>query len=556
MPRFEFTSPDGKTYVVEGPEGATKEQAFHMLQTQAAAPAKQATPAQPRAWADVPLDALKNAPASASHFLGGIYQAVRHPLDTAGNVLDLGAGALRNALPTSVSSAIDKLDTQQGAANQRRMSAKADAVGQFFKDRYGSAEGLKTTLATDPVGAAADASAVLTGGAGLARLGGRVTGAAALTNTGDALATAAKYTNPLGAVGYAAKKAAPVVGNALAAAIGGLGTQTGAESIKQAFKSGKEGGAAAQALADNMRGNVPMTDVLDAAKANLEQMGRAKSAAYREGMAQVSGDQTVLDFAGIDQALADAAKVGTFKGQAKNAKAVQVQQAIAKAVQEWKALDPAEFHTPEGLDALKQKIGGIVEEIPFEQKTAGLVGKKIYNAVKDEITRQAPVYADTMKAYSDATEQIREIERTLSLGKKAAVDTAMRKLQSLTRNNVNTNYGNRLALAQELEQQGGNALMPALSGQALSSWTPRGLGGAVAGGTAMGGYALGGAPLAAGVLALKSPRLMGEAALAAGKGAAASGQAAQGVQNALARFNLTAPELANALYQAGRLPQQ
>lgn len=37
MPIFEFTSPDGKTYEVTGPEGATEEQAFQMLQQQIAA---------------------------------------------------------------------------------------------------------------------------------------------------------------------------------------------------------------------------------------------------------------------------------------------------------------------------------------------------------------------------------------------------------------------------------------------------------------------------------------------------------------------------------------
>lgn len=34
MPVFEFTSPEGKTYEVEGPEGSTKEQAFQILQQQ------------------------------------------------------------------------------------------------------------------------------------------------------------------------------------------------------------------------------------------------------------------------------------------------------------------------------------------------------------------------------------------------------------------------------------------------------------------------------------------------------------------------------------------
>lgn len=41
MPSFEFTSPEGKVYTVEGPEGATKDQAFKMLQTQLGATAEQ-----------------------------------------------------------------------------------------------------------------------------------------------------------------------------------------------------------------------------------------------------------------------------------------------------------------------------------------------------------------------------------------------------------------------------------------------------------------------------------------------------------------------------------
>jgi hypothetical protein len=38
MPTFDFTAPDGKSYTVEGPEGATQEQAFQMLQQQIGKP--------------------------------------------------------------------------------------------------------------------------------------------------------------------------------------------------------------------------------------------------------------------------------------------------------------------------------------------------------------------------------------------------------------------------------------------------------------------------------------------------------------------------------------
>jgi hypothetical protein len=43
MPTFEFTAPDGKTYEVQGPDGATQEQAFSMLQSQIAGGSPPAT---------------------------------------------------------------------------------------------------------------------------------------------------------------------------------------------------------------------------------------------------------------------------------------------------------------------------------------------------------------------------------------------------------------------------------------------------------------------------------------------------------------------------------
>lgn len=44
MPTFEFTAPDGKTYEVEGPKGATKEQAFQILQSQLKGQSQPSTP--------------------------------------------------------------------------------------------------------------------------------------------------------------------------------------------------------------------------------------------------------------------------------------------------------------------------------------------------------------------------------------------------------------------------------------------------------------------------------------------------------------------------------
>lgn len=521
-------------YVIEEDEQPVHESQRYVIDDAVSQPSRQ--------WSDVPLEALGNVPKSAGEFASGIYQAVRHPIDTGMNLLDAAAGGLRNIMPSPVVSAIDRIDPN--AASGQRASQAASAIGQFYKDRYGSMEELKGTLATDPVGALSDVSALLSGGAMIAPKFAKA-----------GLRSASTVTNPVAIVSKTVGKAAPYIGGKVADVIGGLGTHTGGESLRQAARSGMQGGISAKTFTQNMRGKVPMTDVLESAKANLDDMGRAKSAEYRAGMAKVSGDKSVLDFKGIDQAIQDAAGNVTFKGQVKNQKAAEVLQKISDDVNRWKTLNPSEFHTPEGLDALKQRVGAMVESIPFEEKTARMVGNKIYHAIKGEITKQAPVYADVMKGYSEATDQIKEIERALSLGGKASVDTAMRKLQSLTRNNVNTNYGYRVGLARKLEEQGGREIMPALAGQSLNTWTPRGLGGAVAGGLGLGGYAVGGAPLAVSMLAAQSPRLMGEAALKTGQAARLLEQG-YNIPTQLTGGLLDTATLANMLYQAGRLPQQ
>lgn len=139
---------------------------------------------------DVPGAAISNLPASAKRFAGGIYEAVTNPIQTVKGVLDVGAGALQKALPEGVVNFVNQFDASPAAA--ARAVEAANAVGGMYKDRYGSYEGIKRTLAEDPVGAAADLSTLLTGGsAATSRFA---------PNVSQGLQTAAVATNPLSAV--------------------------------------------------------------------------------------------------------------------------------------------------------------------------------------------------------------------------------------------------------------------------------------------------------------------------------------------------------------------
>ena len=301
----------------------------------------------------------------------------------------------------------------------------------------------------------------------------------------------------------------------------GLGMTTGAgeEAIGQAYQAGKTGN---QAFLQNLKGEVPTVEILDEAKQALSNIRAKRMAGYKEGIqTTMLTPMKRLDFAPITDKLdetIESLKVTTpttskFKiGKEELSKVKELESIVG----EWKK-DPT-LHTAEGLDALKQRLDALYPESPMQRQAQRAI-TSVRNTVKDTIVAQDKNYAKTMKAYEESLTMEREIERALSLGDKASADTAIRKLQSLTRNNANTNFNYRKELANALKTEGGADLMPALSGQALSSWTPRGLAGQ---GTALGIGATGALslnPTAAALLPLTSPRLVGLGAYGAGKAA-------------------------------------
>jgi len=479
---------------------------------------------------DVATKAVQNLPSSTANMIGDIVSAISSPLQTGKAILDVGAGALQNIFPERLVQAIGEDKASRDAAN---------AVGQFYMQRYGSPEAVKKVIAQDPAGFMADMSTVLTGGAAAT---------AKLPQVAGALSKTASMVDPLALMYKGATGATKAIGGA-AENILGATTGVGREAISQAFKAGEEGGQRAKEFTSNLRGSANMMDVLDIAKQNLEQLRIDRSTAYKSNMKNIKGDKSILNFEGIDKALDNAMNQVSYKGQIKNQAAADELTKARTLIENWKKLDPAEYHTPEGMDSLKQSVGQILEDLK-PRTTPDMVIKGVYNSIKSEINSQAPTYSKTMKAYTESSEQIKEIERALSLGDKASADTAMRKLQSLMRNNVNTNYGQRLKLAQELEQAGGQQMMPSLAGQAMQDWMPRGMQRVTAPLGVTGLFSVGG-PAAAGLgAAASSPRLVGEAAYGAGK-----------VSKGLLDINqltptLDYPALLNMMYQAEQLKKQ
>ncbi len=475
---------------------------------------------------EIPLKALMNVPKSAVEFGKNIVQPILHPIDTAVAVGNLGKGVLQK---TGIMSGEDAIPY-------------ADATGQMLLDRYGSYDAIKRTLADDPVGALADASLLFTGGgAAAARAPGM------LGKVGETVGNIGRAIDPLTIAGKGMGHAAKGTAVLAREGIGSFGTHTGGESIKTAARSGYEGSQAGKAFQEHLRGLAPLEEPVQEMRGALSNMRSDKNSAFSLGKDTFTKNTAALDFDKIDDALADITKVGTVPAPGGLSLIVdpstqKVRQAIGQAVQEWK---DAKVNTVQGFDGLKRRIGDIRDNTAYGSPER-YVADHAYHAVKNTIEEWSPEYRDTMKGYENAMRDIREIEQGLNLKNRTSIDSSLRSLQSVLRNNVNTNYGYRTALAKDLATHGAPLVTEKLAGQALNPWTPRGLGKITGPMGAMGALYGGGV---GGLLALPlmSPRAIGEAAYYGGR-------AAKGVSKLSPLLKAARKEMPG-LFQLGRITE-
>lgn len=291
------------------------------------------------------------------------------------------------------------------------------------------------------------------------------------------------------------------VGNVL-----GFTTGTG-KAVGQAYKAGQAGD---DVFLRNMRGKANIQDVVDDAKRAVRNIKNESMERYRTAMAGLPEEK--IDISTIvntidDEVLDNMFNKGVIDETAGNF--------LKKARLKLEELTSGTNGIVDVKDADKIKKALQSIDVPMEAENALRIKRNVLNSLRNEISEKAPTYNKIMRDYGDVANTLKDIEKALSLGGKSSKDTAVRKLQSLMREGVETNYGNRLKLADYLENIGGANIRNAVAGQSLSSLMPRGM---VARGLAgVQGLSVLSNPATMLSLALSSPRLVGEMAYKLGK---------------------------------------
>lgn len=156
----------------------------------------------------------------------GIYQTIRHPIQTISNVGQMLEGFAQDIGKKAISTATGLPEAPDTQAQQ-----KANAVLNFYKQRYGGWQNVKDTIYNDPVGFAIDATVLLDAGASALAKVGEVSKISSLSEASKILSKAADTTNIF-------KIPENIVGGIKGKIAEKVGSQANTEAIVAAEKAG------------------------------------------------------------------------------------------------------------------------------------------------------------------------------------------------------------------------------------------------------------------------------------------------------------------------------
>ena len=431
-------------------------------------------------------ETIRNIPGSAGRLVGDVASLVRHPIQTAKAIGRVGGGAVEKFIP-----------------GEHPAEQSFDQVVDFFKQRYGGIENIKRTVQEDPVGFAADISALLTGGGAAIKGVGTLGKLSKVAKVGGAIQKVGLVSEPINLLGkgiFLSTKPFRKIGGALGREILGVTTGAGGDVIREAFRN------PTPEFRQALRGKSTADNILTTARDGLNTLKERRATAYRSSLAKIKNVKESIDISSFKNKIDGKLKefnVGILDdGTLDFSKSVIADRTEAKRIAEFvEEVRKWDDTTPAGLDILKQRLDDFYTPSGRGRALTG----SLTSELKKILNKNIKGYAEMTKGYGEASDLIKDIEKTLSLGAGARADITIKKLLSAMKQNNEV----RKALVDTIDNLTDTNITSQLAGTALSPGVPGGLiGRSMFAGIIGAGIAIN--PAAFYGLLFSSPRVVGE----------------------------------------------
>lgn len=375
MPAFKFTSPDGKAYTVNGPDGATEQQAFQMLQSQLGAPASAPAPAPAKPFGQQMNDTIAAVPRQ----LG---LTARYGLEGVGNALDFLATPIRAGLnavtPNAAPTIADQVAGRKPAERFQPGGGKALADLLHLPEPQTSGE----RIVGDATRMLAGGAVPIAGAAKVAQGATGVTKAVAQTLAGNPLQQLVSAGASGVAGGYTRETGGNATSQMLASIAGGVAAPLATNKLTQAAAAvGRLGGRAAP---DPAQIDITINNALQPSGMTLGDLPYAVQAGIRQDVAdayRISGSTS----ANAIRRLADYRLVGatpTAAGLTLDPAIVSQQKNLAKLGINSKDTAAQALGQTENANN-RQLIGGLNDLGAGTADTAIAGGRRVMGALAD-----------------------------------------------------------------------------------------------------------------------------------------------------------------------------
>jgi len=494
---------------------------------------------------------------SGQQFVYDMIQPFIDPIDTAKDIAAL------------TSSVANKLFVEGTQENEQL----ADAVGEYFKERYGGLENIKQAFKKDPFGVVSDIMLVGTGVGAAVKGVGTATKLGNVAKAGQALQTTSRYLDPATAVEKGVGGVLKTGGDTALA----IGTAFSGANLNEALRAGREGGDLQKDFLSQMRGGDPARPVellkqlgTDFKTGLVPRMKRDIAKNVQKNVfdpteevnrrpieTKILNDADNTDLPDTQSKQFDAEEIiidkrrGDFRSvfdewqEIKNddslwkrsatgedkpvpqADVMDVFNGIDKLMKET-LTDPG-LQTLENLNKLQQQLGKFYKVYSQKQDPSdkGLVNKavtRIQNKVKQSIIDVDETYKEGLDAWTEVYKLQNKLSTDFGIAPNKTDQQILTKIRKIARDNENVKYGPSLKALEDIDPEG--RIVSMIAGQEMRQFRPSGSdtasllrrsAPAIAGGGSvgmdylnMGGDPLTTATMIAGATAATSPRITGE----------------------------------------------